>query len=127
MKVALTDESIIFKTKIFESRTKNKDKIYVKYRCSIPKAISNYAMAGASKQEHIFINPTAERGQYEIKFNPTAADEPAGSIKRKIYLGGSSQHQVYSFLIPNKLFKDCIYDYAVFTVLDDRSIFLSFE
>lgn len=125
MKVALTDESIIFKTKIFESRTKNKDKIYVKYRCSIPKAISNYAMAGASKMENIFINPTAERGQYEIKFNPD--DGSAESIKRKIYLSGSSQHRVYNFLIPNKLFKDSIYDYAVFTVSNDRKIFLSFE
>lgn len=133
MRVSLTDKAIIFKTKIFESRTKNKDKIYIKYRCSIPAAISNYLLSDDmpeedKKQLSIYLYPTEDPEKYLIKIGtPAAITDAAGGIKRKIYLSGSKErHHVYNFLIPNKLIKDKAYHYAIFTVLNDRTIFLSY-
>ena len=142
MKVTITDDAIIFKTKIFESRTKNKDKIYIKYRCSIPSAISDYTIKSATdeaaaKLSTIYIYPDTPNGRL-IKIGTdaeddntadTIADNPdaaADVIRRKIYLSGT-EYKVYNFLIPNKLLNDNVYTIAVFTVTNDRSIYLTLE
>ena len=136
MKMTLKKHSIIFKTKIFESRTKNKDTIYTKYRCSVPNTIIKYAANytdaeisadGSIAAIYIMVDP--QKKQYQIFFNNNTAadiDDDADVLKRKLYQSGKENNKSYSFIIPNKLMVYAA-EFAVFTVTNDRKIFLHLE